>query len=493
MRYPGSLTSIKQRQTSARGRLSCALLLALLATISLLKPSLAAQSTATGTPTTAATIGGVELVVDGPGAYDANAIAKADTTVIRTAISETATIFGIAPNQVVTIHFVAKADSAATAIMRPIEDLAWASYDGRAALVLRDRFQQLSPAEQENLLRNIISRAAMQTAAGGKLPIGLMDGIARYIERPILADQARAGSLVQAAYQSGSLPDIPTLVNLGAAGLDPETATDSRYALAAFIINRYGVGKLQELVQSFATGAPWDTTFQSTLGDATDAMATAWKSFLPRWFSSGWQTNAVAAFDIAPAQALFDRGAYAAASQQATLSQQLFTELNDQENLSRVETLLALCAVGIQAETLMTETQQALDSHDYVRAQSLLDQANQQYALLPENHRPTQTIDSYESIAQQGLEATRQLDDATSTSHDWLHLRSSRSKALSAGTTFARLGDDQRAAAARSLLTSVDGRVRRLALILATLAVLLTVWFGVWVRSRAPLRFDWTR
>ncbi|MGB3327759.1 MAG: hypothetical protein WBA46_02330, partial [Thermomicrobiales bacterium] len=75
----------------------------------------------------------------------------------------------------------------------------------------------------------------------------------------------------------------------------------------------------------------------------------------------------------------------------------------------------------------------------------------------------------------------------------WLSLRSGRAEALSAGKTFARLGDDARAGDARALLAAVDARVQKLALILATMAVVLTTWFGLWMRSRAPQRFSWSR
>ena len=53
--------------------------------------------------------------------------------------------------------------------------------------------------------------------------------------------------------------------------------------------------------------------------------------------------------------------------------------------------------------------------------------------------------------------------------------------------------DDARAGDARALLAAVDARVQKLALILATMAVVLTTWFGLWMRSRAPQRFSWSR
>jgi len=489
--HPRHSPAHPSRLRSVRFSLPLALLLILINTT----PGFAqaAPAPAPASPdTSTATVDAVTIVVEGASAVDANAIAQQNANAIRTAADESAALFAVAPNRPLTVTFVTAADPAVTATMRPVRDFAWASVDGAHAIVLHDRFTQLSAAEAANVFRNLISRPAMQAAAGGNLPAGLMDGIARYFERPILASQARAGSLVQAAYQQGILPDLAPIVNLGASTLDPETATATRYALVAFVADRYGVGTLQKLVQSFATEPiDWQASFSTALQQPIDQVQAAWKDFLPRWFASGWQSNAIDAFDLAPAQTLFDRGAYAAAADRAGLSQQLFTALGDQQRLAKVETLLALCAVGVQAETLMTDTQQALSDHDYARAQSLLVQADQQYSLLPEEHRPTGILQTYHQLTNDGLIATAQFDRASSTAHDWLRLRSSRADALDSGTTFARLGDTARAEAARRLLATIDTRVQRLAMILGTIAILLVAWFGIWMWSRAPRRFLW--
>lgn len=471
--------------------LRLALLLAALVSVSIAVPAFA-QAPPSSSSTAA--VGPVQIVVEDGGAVDAKSIIQQYGSSIQTAVSESAMLFGVPADQAVTITFVATADPVVTAAMRPIRDLGWARVDGTQAIVLEDRFDHLTSAQADNLFRNIISRLSMQAAANGNLPAGLMDGIARYFERPILADQAHSGALVQAASQSGILPDFAPLVNLGANGLDFETATATRYALVAFIVSRYGIGSLQHLVQSFATSpVDWKSSFSTTLAQPLDQLQAAWRDFLPRWFASGWQTNAIDAFDLAPAQALFDRGAYAAAADRAALSQKLFTELGGDEQLARIETLLALCAVGVQSETLMTETRQALTNHDYLRAQSLLADVDQQYSLLPDEHRPAETLNAYHQMTSDGLGAMKQLNQATGTSDEWLKLRSSRADALAAGSTFARIGDTDRATDARHLLTTIDSHVHRLALILATLGILITSWFGIWMWSRAPLRFTWPR
>ncbi|MGC4192683.1 MAG: hypothetical protein QM589_16190 [Thermomicrobiales bacterium] len=474
----------------------------LLATLLALLPAVtAAQDPAatTGMPEgmTSAPIGAVTINVEGTGSFTADSFVATYGATIATASDQAASIFAVPSSQAFLITFKPTVDSETMNALRPVHGVAWADPAGHFAIVDQTAFQALTPAEATNVLRNLASRPAIQAAARGNLPPGLTDGIARYIEVPVLAEQARLGSLVQAAERNGALPEIPAIVTgtvpQGSA-LDAETMTASAYAFTAFVIGRSGVGGLRDLVRAFAkSGTTVETVLPAALAQPLPDVQKAWQAFLPRWFTSGWQSNAVAAFDLTPAQQLFDRGAYAAAADRARLSQQLYSDLGDETQLSRVETLLALCAVALQAETLMTDAQTALTNHDYPRAQALLAQADTQYALLPEEHRPTATLQQYHQIADDGAAATEQLANAHTETDSWLSLRSGRAEALEAGKTFARLGDDPRAADARALLASVDGRVRQLALILATLAVLLTTWFGLWMRSRAPQRFSWSR
>ncbi|MGC4108314.1 MAG: hypothetical protein QM753_18490 [Thermomicrobiales bacterium] len=446
---------------------------------------------------TTATTGTVTVNVEGVGAFTAESAVETYGAIIAAAADQAASIFAVPTAQPFLITFAASVDPMQVGDLRPVHAVAWADPAGRFAVIDQAAFLALTPAEATNVLRNLVSRLAMQAAAGGNLPVGLMDGIARYIEVPVLAEQARLGSLVQAAERSGTLPEIPAIVAgtpQDGASVDADTMMASAYAFTSFVIARSGVSGVRDMVHAFAQpGASTETVLPTVLAQPLPDIEKAWSAFLPRWFTSGWQSNAVAAFDLTPAQQLFDRGAYAAAADRARLSQQLYTDLGDETQLSRVETLLALCAVALQAETLMADTKSALANHDYARAQALLAQADAQYALLPEEHRPTTTLQQYHQIADDGATATQQLADAQTTTHSWLSLRSGRAEALAAGKTFARLGDDARAADATALLASVDQRVQTLALILATVAVLLTTWFGLWMRSRAPQRFSWSR
>jgi len=440
---------------------------------------------------TTAGAGRVQITVEPGLAADATTIADAYGEAITTAWPQFTALFGTEPFAPQHIAFVGTLDPAAMTGMRWVTDFAWASPDGTVAIVALDPFLALTPIEAGNLLRNLTSRGFVQAAAGNAIPLGLLDGIARYVELPIQARQARLGSLVQGLHQAGTLPGWNQIVTGVPSALSAEERTATGYALVAFLVDRYGVAGLRNLVTGFSETTAWEENLQGTLGQAPADLATAWERFLPRWFASGWRDNAVSAFDLTRAERLFDRGAYEASSAEAERSQRLFLDLGDEAGLSRVEALLAQNAVGLQADAMMADAQAALEAHDYATAQGLVDQAVKLYALLPEEHHPSTLIDRYTEIASQGMEASALLAQADVASGSWLEVTSARADAVTAGDMFATLGNSEGTAAADAVVSDIDERITRMLFVLSALVVVLAAWLGAWLWLRAPSRLQW--
>jgi len=437
-------------------------------------------------------VGRVRFSVEANGFIDPAGLAEVHGTGVTTAWDQFTALFGSEPVQPVEIRFLISPNPAATERMTWVTDAAWAAANGHSGVIAIEPFLAMSPIEADNILRNLLSRAFMQQASGGHLHPALADGVARYVELPIPARQARLGSLVQGLDQAGTRPTIDMVLGAEPLPIDPETVTAVRYSLVAFIAERYGVVSLQTLLQTFATQPDWKQALPSVLGQSIEELDAAWTAFLPRWFASGWRDNAVSAFDLSRAQSLFQRGAYEAASAEASRSQQLFNALGDQPMLSRVEGLLAQSAVGLQADGTMEDVQAALEAHDYARAMALLDEVERLYGRLPEPHRPTDAITTYRSIATRGLEAVAQLTGARANADSWLGVRRTRADALGAGEEFAHLGDADRLAEANGLVRALDRRLERLVLGLAAVSLLTAAWLGVWVWFRAPAKLVWT-
>lgn len=440
---------------------------------------------------TRADVGRVVFEVEATGAIDAAGLAEIYGAGVTTAWDQFSALFGSEPAHGFQVRFLLTPDPAATASMSWVADAAWAAPDGLSGVIAIEPFLALTPIEADNILRNLLSRSFMRQASGAHLPPVLADGIARYVELPVLAQQARLGSLVQGLDQAGTRPTIPDVLGTAPLPFDAETSTAARYSLVAFLTERYGVASLRALVQGFAADPNWQTVVPAALGQSVEELDTAWEAFLPRWFASGWRENAVSAFDLTRAESLFERGAYEAASAEASRSQQLFSDLGDQPMLSRVEGLLAQSAVGLQADGTMTDVQASLEAYDYTRSTTLLDEAERLYARLPDAHRPAEAIASYQSIATRGQDAVTRLAVAEANAGSWLSVRQTRADALAAGTEFAYLGDANRLAEASELVQDLDRRLQRLVLGLAAVSLLTAAWLAIWVWFRAPANLVW--
>ena len=139
----------------------------------------------------------------------------------------------------------------------------------------------------------------------------------------------------------------------------------------------------------------------------------------------------------------------------------------------------------------MTQIQAALEAHDYLRAQELIDQARQQFAQLPVAQRLDDLLTSYEQIASQGRQALADLEQARRLAPSWTDYPAARAAALGAGTVAANLGDEALTDQARAILDQIDSRQRRIVLLLAALAVMTFAWLGLWRWSRGPTELEW--
>jgi hypothetical protein len=462
------------------------LLLLLVALGSLLAPAWThAQST------TDANVGSVRIVADKEATVDAETFADAVSPAIAEAWPQFAALFATEPANGVTITLVPAIDPATINGWHWIAESAWMAPDASTALVATTNFEQLTPIEATNIIRNVLARAFIHQAGGGHVPAGLTAGLARYLESPVVATQARIGSLVQGQEQAGTLPGWPDIANEGPGTLPAEERTANGYALVAFLADRYGMIGLRNLVAGFTPNPGLDANLTATFGQSTSGLTGAWESFLPRWFASGWRENAAAAFDTSRAEQLFDRGAYEAAAAEAERSQRLFTDLDDQEGLGRVEALLAQCAVGLQADGLMQQAEEALTAHDYSGAMTYLLQADGLYDVLPAEHRPESSIERYRTLATSGMAADARLAEALAAGDDWFRAAAARGDAVAAGDAYAALGDEANRQVATDLVAEIDTRLWRTIYLLSAIVIGLIGWLAAWGWLRHPARLRW--
>jgi hypothetical protein len=417
----------------------------------------------------------------------------------ETAYDEISLLFKATADRKIAVYVYADAaafDAAVAGIGRNeiagIDAVADTNPDKLDISIALPRFLSSSALDAENQLRHATSHILANIASGFNIPRGFDEGIAQYVERFNTPKVARIAALVQMADQRGTLVswseinrDVPPQGDEALIGAES-------YAVVAYLIQHQGLPEFQRFLTEMKTNPGWRDAMKVAYAPGTsDTLWKQWREKVPIWATTEWRWNLVAGFDLEPAKALLAKGNYRGAQDILQLSEQLFMSLDDQKRRDEVETLKAQCAIGIQAEELMTDTQQALERHTYDRAASYLAKAKAQYDQLPPEQRPDELIATYEALAGAGTDAMTKLDAATGLSQSWGDYPEARETALDAGETFATLGDEERRTQAESVLSGLDTRQRRLVLMLGALAVLTLAWLALWLWARGHSELSW--
>lgn len=361
-----------------------------------------------------------------------------------------------------------------------------------ALVVDAEALQQRTDIEATNAIRDAVAREYLAQASNGRLGRGFVEGMARYAQRPVTSVISRYAAAVQNAKTQNSLL---TWDDLSSGRIDPasDLASAESYAMVAYLIQKYGIATFQDFLHASQTAPTWKDALESTYKVKPVDLERQWKDNISRWANGEWKTNVIAAFDLGPARALLERGNYQAAKNRLDDSVLLFSQLGDEESLAAAQALAGQCNVGLQAEALMTQTQQALEQHFYQQANDLLSQAEVQYGQLPPEQRPTQTIEQYRTLTNIGLSATAELANAHRLANSWTDYPDARASAIKAGQQFAALGDANRVTEARDVLSDIDRRQRRLVYLLGGFALISGVWLLLWRRTSTAKRLRWPR
>jgi hypothetical protein len=365
-----------------------------------------------------------------------------------------------------------------------------ADLESGSILINAPELLALSTTQVEDAIRNAVTQLAVQRAAAGVALSGFATGIALYVELPPSEYLAKLASTVQTAAQQDTLLTWFDL-NRPVAATDRELALAESYAIVSFLIDRYDIPTLRAFLAELPKAESWQAAMRTVYAVDAATIEQQWRDDLPRWTTSGWRDNLIAAFDLEPARALLAQGQYVAAKAVLDPSLNLYRQLNDPEALADAQALMSEADTGIQAEALMIEVESALQAHDYSRASNLLDQAEIQYASLPSDQTPNSLLSTYRQLATDGLTASTQLARAAKLADSWGKYPEARAAARDAGATFARLGDDANRTSAEQVLDRLDSRQRRLVVLVGCLGVMTLLWLALWVRARGPGDVKW--
>lgn len=335
-----------------------------------------------------------------------------------------------------------------------------------------ERLRQMPPELARESFRHEMTHVVAGALSNNKLPVGLQEGLAQYNELSATRGQEVA-TLLRAAQAKGAkfltwgqLNDGPTFAR------SIDLAYPQSYSVMAFLAEKYGMAAYGRLLKGLRSKAGLQSAFTAAYGLPMEKLEAEWLDYLPVFLTYGWQLNLFQAYDLGPAQALYNAGQYKAAQEAFARSERLYRDLGKESKADEIAAMKQKAAQAQGATDLNAAARKALEAHDYAQAQEAAGKGGAAYTNLKlPGTQPASTAE----LAARGLAGVELLASARKRMDSW-DLAASEQQARQAGAILATLGDDARVADANSILYTV-WLWRRLvgfaALAVGSLAVLL--------------------
>jgi hypothetical protein len=321
-------------------------------------------------------------------------------------------------------------------------------------------------------VRHELAHIIAADRSGNRLTTVFQEGIAQYVEQPGPELDAKMGLMRQIIDQGRPLP-WSELNRPGVAYSDPAVSYPQSYTMVAFLIERDGMETFKRFMQETRTSSGYRSALESAYGVSADRLEREWRAQLDAFVDGGYGTRAAAVVDLSQPEALIARGEYEAA---ITDLESLIGGMSPADGAiaDQANALLRRAEDGLRARRLAAEAREALARGDYTAADEAAANAS---ALFDDLGQPRQrdVVESYRALAAEGMAAQDQLAQANADLQT-LHVSRARERLSDSYTTFARLGDEQRAAIARGALRRIQRTETIVAVGMVVIGALVLGW-----------------
>lgn len=337
-----------------------------------------------------------------------------------------------------------------------------------------ERTRGLSSEAIVNNVRHELTHLIIAEMSGDNLPIGFHEGVAQYLEKPIAREQEQIVRRLRLASMSNSLMSWADLNAPGGAYSNPEIAYPQSLSIVAFLVDRYGFGKLIEFLKAMPTSAGYRSALETTYTVSADQLEAQWKEYLPQYIDSRYAINALYAYDLTPAKTLLDQGAYTAAKEELERAVYLLRTSGQTERLAEAEAMQAKAERGIQAAATVLEARKALEARDYGQTRELVARAQADYRSLNDNRR-IEELRTYDSHAADALVALDRMKQAEALVKEYKYPEA-RLVVVEAARVLGELGDTAAMSVGQRLLDEMEQRQRQVAYAFLGVGALLLVY-----------------
>jgi hypothetical protein len=257
-----------------------------------------------------------------------------------------------------------------------------------------------------------------------------------------------------------------------------------------FLADKYGMSTFGRMMDNLRDGTNLDDAMAWAYAKTTEQLEQEWRDWLPSFLETGWRTNLLMAYDLAPAQALYEAGRFKEAEEQFALSERLYRDLGKVEKANEIATMRENARQAHEAGGLVGQADESLRAHDYATAFNYATQAGSTYDNLNLSGNESRASETAQ-LARRGVDALAQLEQAKKHLAGW-NLPAAELSARSAAEAFVALGDQNRVAEVNGIL-STTWQYRRFAGFGALGLGVLTLALGALAVVRAQKRNRVTR
>lgn len=318
-----------------------------------------------------------------------------------------------------------------------------------------ERLRQMPPELARESFRHEMTHIVVGVLSNNKLPVGFQEGLAQYNELSTTRGQEVA-TLLRAAESSGQKYLTWDQLNDRAVfSQNLELSYPQSYSIMAFLAEKYGMSAYGHFLKNLRSNTELHDALAWGFGAPIDKLEAEWRLYMPGFLKDGWRLNLFQAYDLAPAQALYDAGRYKEAQDAFTRSERLYRDLGKTAKADEIAALVAKSTRAQGATDLNSQALAALKAHDYAHAKDTAGKAGSTYSDLKLSTTQGGTgTGTVAGMAAQGLRGVELLASARKHLDGW-DLAASEREAKQAGEALAPLGDDARVAEANSVLSSV--------------------------------------
>jgi hypothetical protein len=323
-----------------------------------------------------------------------------------------------------------------------------------------ERLRQVPPELARESFRHEVTHIIAGHLTNQRLPVGFQEGLAQYNELSTTRGQEVA-SLMRQIKASGEtwltwdeLNDGETFRRV------VEIGYPQSYSIMHFLADKYGMSTFARMMANLRDGASLGDSIAWAYSKTSQQLEQEWLAWLPSFLDTGWRTNLLMAYDLAPAQALYDAGRFKEAEEQFALSERLYRDLGKGIQADDIAAMRERSKQAYTAGDLVGQANESLKSHDYAQAYNYATRAGSTYdnlSLDSNESRATETA----QLAQRGVDALAQLEKAHKDLAGW-NLPGAELSARQAAEAFVTLGDEARVAEVNDILATT-WQYRRLA------------------------------